>query len=167
MRKGRNREGKMGRGVYHPPTTTALFPLFSRLPSPFPPLPFLVPPSFLPSLPLCLPLSTSIPSWGEAATPFKQLARESRQRSPSGAWGRTPNSKQVFGRFYAILCNFTHVLVHFGSWLSGIISPEIKVGLVKSRCMLALLIGKYNASTASKKIFEKMIGIQNKYMLRH
>ena len=51
--------------------------------------------------------------------------------------------KRFLDVLYTILCDFRRVLVHFGSWLSGLDLITSKMqennGLAKSRCMLSCI----------------------------
>ena len=70
--------------------------------------------------------------------PIPQPTRGSGERCKLWGLGQSQSRKRCLDVLCAILCHFSRVLVHFGRWLSGIITPKYKkMGLVKSRCMLA------------------------------
>ena len=69
----------------------------------------------------------------------------------------TNNFWTFYTQFCAILCAFS---VNFGSWQSGIMTPQkLKNGVGKTYCICKLRIKRNRASVASEKNFlEKMIG---------
>ena len=85
------------------------------------------------------------------------------RRAPSGGLRQSPSRKQCLDILCAILGHFSRVLVHFGRWLSGIITPKIQenitgVGKVTLHaCILNWMMIKCNqASVASEKILGKV-----------
>jgi len=92
------------------------------------------------------------PSRGSGGTPYKL---------PQGGLGRSPSRKQCLDILCAILCHFIRVLVHFGRWLSGIITQKIQqnitgVGKVTLHACIFNWMICNQASVASEKIFAKV-----------
>jgi len=65
------------------------------------------------------------------------------KRLPQRGLGLSPNRNDVWAFYTQFLCDFRRVLVHFGGWLSGKITPKIQenigltVGVGKVTCMRA------------------------------
>jgi len=66
----------------------------------------------------------------------------------------SPSGNDVWAFYTQFLCDFKRVLVHFGGWLSGKITPKIQENIIGVGSHVAY-VHLDKASVANKKIFRK------------